>query len=124
MATRHGDTGGVGGGDDGGGGDGGGGVIHMRAYRHGDSGHKSSGGGGAAGGAGRGSGNDVGRVLGNDEKEGHLRHGDRTAGIPVADVAFEGSAAATRSITSVRIPSKEVAHVRDEGHLQDKSRAR
>jgi len=63
-------------------------------------------------------------VLGNDEKKGHLLHCDRTAGIPVADVACEGCAAATHSITSVRILSKEVAHVRDEGHLQDTSRAR
>ena len=90
------------GGGGGGGADGGGGVMRMRAYRNGDSGHKWSVGGGGASGAGRGSGNDVGKVLGSDENEGHLRQGGRTAYVPVADVAVKGVATATGAWIRIR----------------------
>ena len=43
---------------------------------------------------------------------------------PEADVAVEACATATDSTeTAVHILAKEVAHVRDEGHLRDKTRA-
>ena len=59
------------------------------------------------------------------EEWGHLLHGGCTASIPVADVAVEACATATDSIlTDVHVIAQEEAHVRDEGYLQDKTRAR
>ena len=58
------------------------------------------------------------------EKWGHLLHVSCTASIPVANVAVEACTTATCSVTAVRIPSQKVAHVRDEGYLQYKTRAR
>ena len=56
---------------------------------------------------------------------GHLHHGVRAASIPVADIAVKACATATDStVTAVHILAKEETHVRDEGHLQDKTRAR
>ena len=58
------------------------------------------------------------------EKWRHLPHVGHDADVPVADVAVEACATATDSTeTAVHILDKEVAHVRDEGHLRDKTRA-
>ena len=55
----------------------------------------------------------------------YLLHVGHSASIPVADVAVEECVTATESSeTAVHKQAKEVAHVRDERYLQDKTRAR
>ena len=57
------------------------------------------------------------------EKWRHLLHVGHAADVPVADVAVEACTTATERVTAVHILSQEVAHVRHERHLQDKTRA-
>ena len=55
---------------------------------------------------------------------GHLRHVGHAASVPVDDVAVECVATVTEStVPVVHIQAKEVAHICNEGHLQDKIRA-
>ena len=59
------------------------------------------------------------------EKWRHLPHVGHAGSIPIADVAVEACVTATDSTeTAVHILAKEVAHVRHERHLQDKTRAK
>ena len=54
----------------------------------------------------------------------HLPHVGHAGSIPIADVAVEAYAAATdSSVPVVHILAQEIAHVRHERHLQDKTRA-
>ena len=56
---------------------------------------------------------------------GHLRHVGHAASVPVDDVAVECVVTVTESTGPVvHIQAKEVAHICDEGHLQDKTRAK
>jgi hypothetical protein len=58
------------------------------------------------------------------EKWRHLPHVGHAGSIPKADVAVEACVTATDSTeTAVHILAQEVAHVRHERHLQDKTRA-